>query len=312
MSKIIQCLRYLEKPRSKDDIAKQLSLNYLDLLVLLGKINQIELNLINLNRINNIFVTRKLNWLNIDFVRKKLFEDTQCPFSECIYLEEIGSTNTYIKDNLHNISNGAIVTAEFQAKGRGRDDSKSWNSKIAHDIAVSFLKIFPLEFSYELLPLIIAVGVNRLFKQLRVKTKIKWPNDIYLSGSSDLIAKRIKVGGILVESITRNDSRYVIIGIGINNIVDDSISRDELFINLMKHVQNVLTEYNTFGFSLLRREWLDNCIHYKKNVKITKQEKLVDKGIHVDINDFGKLQIKSSISGNIKEYSTTSLSLEWD
>ena len=193
-----------------------------------------------------------------------------------------------------------MVIAEYQAGGRGRGQKK-WISRVAQDITVSFLYWFDLAFNYELLPLITAVAINRMFKDFKLITKIKWPNDVMLADGT-------KIGGILIESGINNNMRFVVIGIGIDN--NHAIERNLLLVELIRNIDNVIIQYQTFGFELLQREWLDNCIHYQKMVKIIKNGEVIQAGLNAGISSNGALQVQND-QGVVHEYLSNNISLLW-
>lgn len=127
--------------------------------------------------------------------------------SDLIFLEEVDSTNNYLREHCKELSDGTAVTAERQTAGRGRR-GHSW----ADDggmLPMSVLLIDPPD--RETLTARIGLAVCDAIaaacgKQL--DTAIKWPNDV--------IAADHKVCGILCESVCSGDRVYVICGIGIN------------------------------------------------------------------------------------------------
>jgi len=213
--------------------------------------------------------------------------------------EELASTNKYALENIKQLENNSVIVCEGQSAGLGRN-GKVWSSRPYIDISVSFVHKFPLDFDYELLPLVIAVAVNRLFKQLRVSTKIKWPNDIWQ-------LNKTKIAGILLSAKIHANERYIVTGIGLNNI--ENWERNNLLINLITHVENVLSEYKIFGFAIVRQEWLDNCIHYRKVISLYQGGELLDHGIHIDLTSNGKIVIEDQNNGEIREYSGSTISL---
>jgi BirA family biotin operon repressor/biotin-[acetyl-CoA-carboxylase] ligase len=296
MSKIIQCLKLIPKAKNQFELAKLLGINWLELLELIGEINQIENGLINNSSAGGIMLTRPLDWITDAKVIKNLAKLEQNNYTVKM-VDEINSTNTYILNNIGALDNKTVVSAELQSGGRGRNN-KTWLSKIATDLTVSFLYLFPLEFNYELLPLVVAVCLNRLLKQYRIPNLIKWPNDIYSKGTG-------KIAGILLESGIRDNKRFVVVGIGLDNILD--LDRALLLSNLIYHMEHVITEYSAFGFAMFRQEWLDNCMHYNKKVSLYKSGNLLDSGINIDLTSAGDLVIKSK--NQIKEYNGNSISL---
>lgn len=215
---------------------------------------------------------------------------------------ELESTNNYALENIEQLSDNSVIVCEKQTSGQGRG-GKVWKSQAYIDVTASLIHKFPLDFNYELLPLVISVAVNRLFKQLRVATKVKWPNDIWL-------LDKTKVVGILLAAKTVGDERYIVTGIGLNNI--QNWERNGLLVDLIKQVNDVLMEYKVFGFALFRQEWLDNCIHHRKIISLYQHGQLLARGMHMDLTNNGKIILKDQNSSVISEYfgATISLTIE--
>ena len=101
-----------------------------------------------------------------------------------------------------------LLLAERQTAGRGRL-GRIWDSSGADgDVvpALTFslgLPLSPQSWS----GLSLAVGIS-VAQSLHPSLQLKWPNDIWLNDR--------KLGGILIETATVNESRYAVIGIGIN------------------------------------------------------------------------------------------------
>ncbi len=239
-----------------------------------------------------------LNKLNSNHIQQKLAQLGLNSYKVSIF-EKLDSTNTYALNNIAQFENNSVIVCERQTAGTGRN-GKVWTSRPYIDLSVSVIHKFPLDFDYELLPLVIAVAVNRLFKQLRIGTKIKWPNDIWL-------LDKTKAAGILLSAKIYANCRYIVTGIGINNI--DNWERNDLLLKLIVHIENMLSEYKIFGFATCRREWLDNCVHYNKQISLYQDNKLLDNGTHIDLTNDGKIVLKSQNSGNICEYRGSAISL---
>lgn len=299
MSKIIDCLKLMNQTTNQFDLAKKLNISWLQMLELIGKINSIEPELVDNRSGNSLLLTRKLNWIDSEKVTKNLIKLQLSGYIVKI-LPEIESTNSYVLNHINNLQDKTIVAAEYQSQGRGRSN-KVWVSKIATDITVSILYFFDLEFSYELLPLITAISINRLLKQYRQQNFIKWPNDIYLSDNT-------KVSGILLDSGIRGGKRFVVVGIGLDNVY--GLDRSELLSNLVNHMDHVLKEYSAFGFAMFRQEWLDNCMHFNKKVTLYKDGQIIDSGINVDLTLDGQLVVESN--GNKNQYISSSVGLRID
>ncbi|UCF43032.1 MAG: biotin--[acetyl-CoA-carboxylase] ligase [Planctomycetota bacterium] len=118
------------------------------------------------------------------------------------------STNDIAAKYAKNKDNdGLAIFTEEQTAGRGRAGTK-WHSGRADSILCSIV-LTDCECNAELLSLACAVAVaEAIGKPANKQTKIKWPNDIIVSGK--------KVAGILLESKAIDGSTVYILGIGIN------------------------------------------------------------------------------------------------
>lgn len=299
MSKIIHCLKILSISKTYLELVKELNISRLELLELIGMINEIEPGLINANELSCIYITREVDWLNNNEL-DTLFLHNKLPLVPITILDEVNSTNSFVLENIAKFTTKSVITTEYQSQGRGRSD-KRWISKIATDITVSIVYWFDVNTAFDVLPLVMAVAINRLFKDFKIQTKIKWPNDIYSADGN-------KIGGILIESKIHNKERCLVIGIGIDNIA--MLSRNILLFSLLKHVDNVISEFMIFGFSLLRQEWLDNCIHYNKPIKILQNNIVIDTGINTGVNANGALLVSSD--NKTIEYHSTNISLAYN
>lgn len=124
-----------------------------------------------------------------------------------IYLEEVDSTNNYIKARCNELADGAAVTARIQTAGRGRR-GHNWSADEGM-LPLSVLLKNPTD--CDTLTARVGLAVCDAFAEtLKNPPQIclKWPNDI-------IVANR-KVCGILCESVFFGDCCNVICGIGIN------------------------------------------------------------------------------------------------
>jgi BirA family biotin operon repressor/biotin-[acetyl-CoA-carboxylase] ligase len=135
-----------------------------------------------------------------------------------VHLKSVPSTQDVARD----MPIGAIVLADHQSAGRGRQDHR-WDAPDGAALLVSFvLAPNPL--------LSLAAGVAAA-EACGPHVLLKWPNDLLLDGK--------KVGGILVEAT----SARAICGIGINltwapeGAAQLDVPRDELFTRLRESIQ---------------------------------------------------------------------------
>ncbi len=124
-------------------------------------------------------------------------------------LPEIDSTNTEL---MRRAKAGqlepVLLVAERQTAGRGRM-GRQWHSGAA---SAGPLPSLTFSLGLPLAPatwsgLSLAVGVS-VAHGLHADLRLKWPNDIWLQDR--------KLGGILIETGSFADVRYVVIGVGIN------------------------------------------------------------------------------------------------
>ncbi len=293
----IKLLKFLEQhPQANiSAINAYLEQTSIDSLSQIGRINQQNPGLIE-QSYAQYTISQSLNWLNPQLLSRYLkLQDLD--YSVKI-IDQITSTNSYILNHVEQFPHHSILSCEWQFAGRGRF-GRRWLTKIAHDLTVSLVYILPLSFNLALIPTICAVALNRMLKNHSLSNFIKWPNDIYYQGT--------KVAGILVENLVRLGQNHTVIGIGLDNF--HAWERNKLLSELVATVDNVLHEYEIFGFALLRREWLDNCAHWHKEVIIKQGLRELTRGIHTDISETGELIIKDN-AGNYNSFASSVISLE--
>lgn len=122
-----------------------------------------------------------------------------------IYLDEVDSTNSYLKAHSGGLSDGDVVTARLQTAGRGRLGHE-WAANEGM-LPLSILLKKPPEL--ENITARVGLAVCEALEEIcGISAFIKWPNDI-------IIGSR-KVCGILCESAAFGDNFCVIVGIGVN------------------------------------------------------------------------------------------------
>jgi len=130
---------------------------------------------------------------------------------DIIYLNETDSTNTRARElAAQGTPEGTLVIAEKQTNGRGRR-GRSWFSPPGGGIYFSLILrpiISPSE-TPRITLMTAVVLAETLISLMKLKLKIKWPNDILVNGK--------KLAGILTEISTEMDAvNYIIVGIGLN------------------------------------------------------------------------------------------------
>lgn len=121
--------------------------------------------------------------------------------------DRLDSTNDYVKSLLSEKSEGEVVVARTQNKGRGRQNRTFYS--LDGGLYFSIL-LHPTDFPIDKITPMSAVAVRRAVKSVFGRDlAIKWVNDLYLNDK--------KVVGILAESsFLCENVAYVVLGIGIN------------------------------------------------------------------------------------------------
>jgi len=236
-------------------------------------------------------------------------------FKEFIYLDEVDSTNAYVKQNQQYLPNATLVYAERQTQGRGRF-SRSWVD-LDKGIKMSILlKLLLLDLE-KIVPFTLFTGlvINRVLRKHGVESFIKWSNDIYLNGK--------KVCGILSELSGEVEGfGSIIIGIGINvnaKSVPEEIKdiattlkaetlhdfdRTRLIIDILKEFERELSNFEKYGFSYFRDEYKSFCINLGKEILVNGERMLCK-----DIGKNGELVCEKD--GKIVEISSGEVTIRF-
>lgn len=133
--------------------------------------------------------------------------------SQCIIRKnELDSTNNYALKliNETELSNGTVVLASCQTKGRGQRENY-WESESGKNLTISLIlrpEFLPVHLQFAISK-VISLGVSDFLSRYLQGVCIKWPNDIYVQDK--------KIAGILIEhTIMGSTLAYSICGIGLN------------------------------------------------------------------------------------------------
>lgn len=228
-----------------------------------------------------------------------------------IYTEEIDSTNSFLldKENKYN-SDGTIILAEKQIKGRGRKDRVWYSAKglnLTFSILLTSKKIFTnkLNLINFATSLSIAVAFENLFQ---LKPELKWPNDVLINGK--------KVSGILLESTSKGSKidRLVIgIGINVNQVMfqgvyaipptslkaelSENIEREKLLAEFLNTFEEIVEKIKTNPDEILK-DWKTRCRLIGEKILIEDGEK-TKYGIFDDLDKDGFLLL--NVKGKIEK-----------
>ena len=219
---------------------------------------------------------------------------------ELSIFEEIGSTNDYLLENSKK-NKICICLTESQTKGRGRN-SKEWQSPKYENIymSISFSTNQDLKF-FSSFSLVTALSVQKALTKHKFDTKIKWPNDIYINSK--------KVGGILIETLSKDKNNIVVVGIGLNVFMKSNSKIDREWTSLILEnesmsidrnkiisdiVNELLVDKKTFeerGFGVFSNEF--NELNILKNKKVSLSNSQYDDVVALDVNEDGSLNVKT-------------------
>ena len=225
--------------------------------------------------------------------------DTKLLGKRVFYFDTIDSTQNFAaKIASNNTENGTLVISKHQTDGKGRMKRKwesptggIWMSIIVQpEFNISYITLMPIATS---LALCIAIE-----KTLKIKPKLKWPNDVLLKGK--------KVAGILLDtSIQSNKIESLVLGIGINfkisayklekNIkktpnfygVNTLVKKNEKPLTLVKQflyeLENIFQLINSGNIKEIITEWTIRSSTIGKNISVTTNDgKITGNAIKLD------------------------------
>lgn len=227
---------------------------------------------------------------------------------ELNYFSQISSTNDEAKKlAAAGCPEGTLVITEEQIGGRGRL-SRGWFSPYAK--GVWFSAVLRPPFPPHEAPkctLMAAVAVNRAIRDISgIPSGIKWPNDILCNGR--------KLVGILTEMSAEMDAiNFVVIGMGTNvnvraeefpeelrdiatSLMIESgrkISRMELLVCILKHLEALYMEARSNGFAKVLEAWRAESLTLGKSVQVIGLDKSFA-GTAIDIDNDGALMVSTS------------------
>lgn len=193
-----------------------------------------------------------------------------------LQFETIDSTNTWAKTHLDELDKSklTLVSAGLQTKGRGQFN-RVWISSANENIIATFVLYVDKNLEQiKNISQVLAVSIIELLKDQGFQGTIKWPNDILINGK--------KVGGILTETVSEGEGRWVICGVGLNvnaskelmQTIDkpatslkcekgETYSILELTSKLSQHFKNSLENFFSHGFGPFLLPFQRALIHQK-------------------------------------------------
>ncbi len=131
-----------------------------------------------------------------------------------VHFKTIDSTNTYAKQHANSFAPDQItcITADEQTAGRGRFQNQWISPPGVNLYATFYFKLPSNTLHLSCLAELLALSFASLLEREGLQPKIKWPNDIQLSGK--------KLSGILCETAFQAKTVDIFLGIGVNVNMD--------------------------------------------------------------------------------------------
>jgi BirA family transcriptional regulator, biotin operon repressor / biotin---[acetyl-CoA-carboxylase] ligase len=215
------------------------------------------------------------------------------------FLESVDSTNTWVKLNhaQFNLNSLHVLRASEQTQGRGTQ-GKSWVSPKRLNVYASLFFALPERRLYSTLAQMLSVTIADVLQMMGFDARIKWPNDLLVNDR--------KICGILCEIIPIANLFLVILGVGINVNMPQSLcatisqpvaslyalsqelySPEDLLTSIAEKFQKELPIYLQQGF----QPFLERYQHYMTYIgyPVMFDQKLV--GTSHAVNVQGELEV---------------------
>lgn len=233
-----------------------------------------------------------------------IFDRTDSTNGEAINLAKSG-----VQDNF-------VIIADEQSAGRGQQ-AREWQSLIGNlHCSILLYKVNDIKHNTWQLPYIVANVVADSISSLQVTKSSKIP-DIQVKWPNDILLNQKKVTGILIETLTVNNIKYLVIGIGVNiskhpkknisykvtNLVESNLlvnSPIDFLNTMMVNFERYFTDWKkNQSFILVKNQWLSKAHNINKAITVFDGKKRIS-GIFRTIGDDGALHIELS-SGSLYE-----------
>jgi len=218
---------------------------------------------------------------------------------ECHFFDSIESTNLFLSNRPFS-NKVQLCLAREQTQGKGQY-GRHWESQRDGSILFSIRRNFPQECNLNGLSLVVGLAIVKVLERecLVEGFKIKWPNDIYFEGK--------KLAGVLLESQIQSKNQSVVIGVGINYALDQSMTFEIPWTDLAnitktlpdiklltaEIINNILVmseHFSAFGFNDFQSDWKRYDMLQGKKVKCTDLKDSFE-GEVLGVNSKGALKI---------------------
>lgn len=260
--------------------------------------------------------------LDENSIKESILTDVLQQFDAVEVFDVIHSTQDYVKSQ---IRTNRVCVAEHQIAGKGRRGRK-WLAADKGDV------LFSLSWMYDVAPnalnglslAIVAEVAELLATTYDIPVKIKWPNDLLLSGA--------KLAGFIVDLETGTHCR-ITIGMGLN-VMDrnngflgkidqpasslsqlglQNINRNQLIAELVNRLTRLLMAYPQLGFLAYKRKWQRYAAYTGESVVLerrsSKETKTLCVGLLEGVDEQGRLCVRDTSSQEVHKIIDSELSL---
>lgn len=219
-----------------------------------------------------------------------------------VYTNEIDSTNSRLLSTKEFTKNGTVLLSEYQENGRGRRD-RTWISDSGLNLTFSILLVNAFsQKSINLINLGSSLALAQTLENLyQLHIDLKWPNDVLI--------KKKKIAGILLESTSKGDRiNKLVVGIGVNvnqpnfqgsfNLTPTSVrlefkqevSRERLLSEFLNNFELII-ELSKKNSGKILDDWKTRCNMIGENIAIEDNGK-TKYGVFEDIDEKGYLILR--------------------
>ncbi len=225
-------------------------------------------------------------------------------------LEKVNSTNLFAKQNLSEIDDKTVISADRQTNGRGRFN-RSWIDLGIDNVFATIVLKPSKNFKsvYTNLTQYLSVVISQTLEEYGVETSIKWPNDVLINGK--------KIAGILSETVMQGSTfKGIMLGFGINlnaeaislaEIKDkeatalnletlvNHVDKEDFLNKLLYRFFDKYEEFLKTGFVMISDYYISRACFLNKeiSVQVLNEKKT---GFAKKVNDLGELVIENENS----------------
>ena len=133
----------------------------------------------------------------------------------------------------------------------------------------------------------------------KIKTKIKWPNDILINNK--------KISGIISEIYQKNNNDYIVTGFGVNIVSSPKIDKypttninefkktTNSFYFVYKFIEEYLINLNKLldNHKIIMKNYKERLLYLQSYIKLKISEENFKEGIFDDLNTDGSINLRN-------------------